>query len=77
MPTRFAPNRSLNMPAGTRSSDPLKQRHRDDEPFLHGREADALRDENAERAEQHPEHEAEIEVQEAGDQCRKVPRFLV
>jgi hypothetical protein len=74
-PTRRAPMRSLSKPSGTRSSaqqGAAQDRQRDEHAALARSQTEVLGDQDAERADQHPQHEAQIEVQEAGNQRRQV-----
>ncbi len=49
-----------------------QQRDGDEQALLRGREAQLLAQERRERAEQHPRHEADVEVQQRRDQRRQV-----
>src|SRR5207247_10805114 len=45
--------------------------------LLAGRQPEVVGDEDAERADEHPQHEAQVEVQETGNEGRQVPLGLV
>jgi hypothetical protein len=50
-----------------------EERYGDHQALLRGGEVEVLGDGHAERAEQNPDHEAEVEIEEGGEESRGVP----
>ena len=73
MPTRLARKRSTSTPSTTRKSAPARTGIATIRPFCAGSRCRSAGDRDAERAEQHPDHEAEVEIEEGGKQGRQVP----
>ena len=64
----------LRHPAEDRPEErSAEQRDSGQESFLRGRELQRFADEWSERSEDHPDHEADVEIQERGCQCGRVP----
>ena len=68
MPVFFAPMRSTSRPSTMRRIAPERIGTATMKPFCSGAKVQRLADLRAERAEHRPDHEAEVEVEERGEQ---------